>query len=55
MNAIRNNGSTLLVVLLVFLYAIATYVIVQTAGGVKLSPDYSNTPNATVPGPPPFR
>ena len=31
-----------------------TYWVVDRAGGTKVEPAYSNTPNATVPGPPDF-
>ena len=32
-----------------------TYWVVDRAGGTKVDPSYSNTPNATVPGAPEFR
>lgn len=51
----RNNSGTLLTLLSVLVFVVATYFVVVAAGGVELSPDYSNTPNATVPGPPPFK
>jgi hypothetical protein len=37
------------------IYTFGTYIVVDLAGGTKVSPDYSNTPNATVPGPPAFK
>ncbi|MBC7679220.1 MAG: hypothetical protein H7233_09545 [Pseudorhodobacter sp.] len=54
MDRLRNAGGTVVTVLLVFLFAIATYFVVLAAGGTQVRPDNSNTPNATVPGPPPF-
>ena len=36
-------------------YAIGTYVVVEVAGGTHVSSADSNTPNATVPGPPDFK
>lgn len=54
MNLLRNSASTLLVILAVTLFAVVTYVAVDRAGG-GLSPSNSNTPNATVPGPPAFK
>ena len=55
MDRLRNSGGTLVTVLLVFVFAIATYFVVVAAGGTELRPDDSNTPNATVPGPPAFK
>ena len=55
MDRLRNSGGTLLTVLLTFVFAIATYFVVVAAGGTELRPDDSNTPNATVPGPPAFK
>lgn len=37
------------------IYAVGTYVVVEVAGGTHLSSNDSNTPNATVPGPPAFK
>ena len=37
------------------IYAAATYVVVDQAGGVGVHSDDSNTPNAVVPGPPAFK
>ena len=36
-------------------FAVSTYVVVETAGGTDLSPSYSNTPNGVHPGPPAFK
>lgn len=36
-------------------YAVGTYVVVEVAGGTHVSSADSNTPNATVPGPPDFK
>ena len=54
MNMLRNSGSTLLVIFVVAMFAAITYITVDLAKG-GLSPSNSNTPNATVPGPPAFR
>ncbi len=54
MNMLRNSGSTLLVLFIVAVFAAITYVTVDLANG-GLSPSNSNTPNATVPGPPAFK
>ena len=55
MDRLRNAGGTFVTVLLVFVFAIATYFVVVAAGGTEIRPDDSNTPNATVPGPPAFK
>lgn len=34
------------------LFGALTWWVVDRAGGTKVDPGYSNTPNATVPGPP---
>lgn len=34
------------------LFGAVTFWVVDTAGGTKMDPGYSNTPNATVPGVP---
>jgi hypothetical protein len=34
------------------IFGAVTYWVVDRAGGTKVEPGYSNTPNATVPGPP---
>ena len=36
-------------------YAVGTYAVVEVAGGTKISPEESNTPNGVTPGPPAFR
>ena len=36
-------------------YAVGTYVVVETAGGTGISADYSNTPNGVTPGAPAFK
>ena len=36
-------------------FCVTTYVVVEQAGGTKVESDYSNTPNAVVPGPPAFK
>ncbi len=35
-------------------YCVATYVVVEQAGGTKVDPAYSNTPNGVTPGAPDF-
>lgn len=55
MERTRNAGTILLTLLLVALFAVATFLVVKAAGGTEVSADYSNTPNAVVPGPPAFR
>ena len=36
-------------------FSVVTFAVVEQAGGTDVSPDYSNTPNAVVPGPPAFK
>jgi hypothetical protein len=36
-------------------FCLTTYLVVEQAGGTKVESDYSNTPNAVVPGPPAFQ
>ncbi|MGB8652403.1 MAG: hypothetical protein WCD35_17285 [Mycobacteriales bacterium] len=49
----RGNTVTILIGFVATLaFGAMTYFTVDQAGGTKMSPDYSNTPNATVPGPP---
>jgi hypothetical protein len=50
----RKSNVPMIVVSVVstFAFAIGTYVVVEAAGGTKIEPGYSNTPNATIPGPP---
>lgn len=42
-------------VLGVVVYSVAVYAVVEQAGGTKLDPGYSNTPNAVVSAPPDFK
>jgi len=37
------------------LFGAITWWVTDAAGGTKVDPAYSNTPNATVPGPPEFK
>ncbi len=37
------------------IFSVVTYVVVDVAGGVDVGPEYSNTPNGVVPGPPEFK
>ena len=37
------------------LFGATTWWVVDAAGGTKVEPGYSNTPNATVPGAPAFK
>lgn len=37
------------------LFGGVTWWVVDRAGGTKVEPGYSNTPNATIPGPPAFK
>ena len=53
--ASRNVGTTVFSLLVLALFCVATFMIVKAAGGTDVSPSYSNTPNAVVPGPPAFR
>lgn len=36
-------------------FSVVTFVVVDQAGGTKVTPDYSNTPNGVVPGAPDFK
>ena len=45
----------MLVLIVVALFGGVTYAVVRAAGGADVSPSYSNTPNAVVPGPPAFK
>lgn len=55
-NARRSNALTMaLTVFALALFAVVTFAVIKAAGGTELSPDYSNTPNAVVPGPPAFK
>ena len=37
------------------LFGVVTWWVVDISGGTSVDPAYSNTPNATVPGPPAFK
>lgn len=37
------------------IYGATTYIVTEVAGGTGVHADESNTPNAVVPGPPPFK
>ncbi len=37
------------------IFGVSTYVVVDQAGGTKVEPGYSNTPNGVTPGAPPFK
>ncbi len=50
-----NTGVILAAVLGVVVYAVGTYVAVEAAGGTKIEPSYSNTPNGVTVGPPGFK
>ena len=50
-----NTGVILAVVLGVVVYAVGTYVAVEAAGGTKIEPSYSDTPNGVTVGPPGFK
>lgn len=54
MDLLRNARTGVLLALIIVVFCIATFVTVQLAKG-GLEPSNSNTPNATVPGPPPFK
>lgn len=51
----RNALTISLALLALALFSVVVYVVVSISGGVGVSPDYSNTPNAVVPGPPAFK
>ena len=52
----RKSSAPMIVgaVLGTLLFAAATYVVVDVAGGTEVEADYSNTPNGVVPSPPAF-
>lgn len=50
-----NAGTILLAVVALLLLGVVTFAVVKAAGGTDVSPAYSNTPNAVVPGPPAFK
>ena len=39
----------------VIVYSVATWAVVEQAGGTKIEPGYSNTPNAVTSAPPDFK
>ena len=39
----------------VIVYSVATWAVVEKAGGTKVEPGYSNTPNAVTSAPPDFK
>ena len=36
-------------------FSVSTYVVVEAAGGARVAPGYSNTPNGVTPGAPAFK
>jgi hypothetical protein len=48
-------GVILMGVIGVVLYGVITLVVVEQAGGTKIEPGYSNTPNAVTSSPPDFK
>lgn len=50
-----NTGTILIAMVATLLFGFITWWVVTIAGGTKVDPAYSNTPNATVPGPPAFK
>ena len=42
-------------VLGVVVYSVGVWAVVEQAGGTKIEPDYSNTPNAVTSAPPAFK
>jgi peptidoglycan/LPS O-acetylase OafA/YrhL len=53
---LKSNAALILAAMVAtLLFGGLTYWVVERAGGTKVSADYSNTPNATVPGPPRLR
>jgi hypothetical protein len=50
-----NTALILAAMVATLLFGGLTFWVVDRAGGTKVSPSYSNTPNATVPGPPGLR
>jgi len=52
----KSNTATILVAAVAtLLFGATTWWVVDAAGGTKVDPGYSNTPNATIPGPPAFK
>ncbi len=50
-----NTGVILAAVLGIVVYAVGTFVAVEAAGGTKIEPTYSNTPNGVTVGAPGFK
>lgn len=50
-----NTRMILLSMVATVLFGVVTWWAVDAAGGTKVEPGYSNTPNATVPGPPAYK
>lgn len=50
-----NTSMIVLAMIATLLFGAVTWWVVELAGGTKMDPGYSNTPNATVPGPPEFK
>jgi hypothetical protein len=50
-----NTGLILVSTIAILLFGFVTWWVTDEAGGTKVDPGYSNTPNATVPGPPAFK
>jgi hypothetical protein len=53
---VKSNTATILVAMVAtLLFGFVTWWAVDAAGGTKVEPGSSNTPNATVSGPPAFK
>jgi hypothetical protein len=50
-----NTGLILVSTIATLLFGVVTWWVTDAAGGTKVDPGYSNTPNATVPGAPDFK
>ena len=50
-----NTGLIIWATIATLLFGGITWWVTDAAGGTKVDPAYSNTPNATVPGPPEFK
>jgi hypothetical protein len=50
-----NTAKILVATFATLLFGGLTWWVTDRAGGTSLDPGYSNTPNATVPGPPDFK
>lgn len=55
MESKSNVPKIILTVVGLAIYAVGTYAVVEVAGGTHVSSADSNTPNATIPGPPDFK